>query len=421
MQILSKYYIELSRYREATCFIREGLDLTQLHNCEYRIVQFLLNQINTDLIASNYDDASERLEVVESLLELELDEENEDVDKSVDLIAIRNFICMNLLKITKRTSPKYISNALTSSTMTPECLTGKLEGLNLNTDIESFFAKCFKIRKYLEKTNFSNVYTELFVEMYLNWSCFEAKQKSTSEALGHLKLDLMENAKRFCLVNEKWYLAHYYMLLYEQSDKRDRNYLRQAYEIIKLNPHPFIYRRLCIYLFHDEIQNKKLKATYLLETQSIALRHKSCSIQIKSKRKSQINLNLYENLNKFISFNADLNTFYDSTLNQNIPKDYTIIAFVLIDSHRNSSVSREITSASSMAVLSTPKTDSNLFKRMGMQRANKGIPDFSSTQVKSRNTRRKVTSTAKCHNDSDIIVLSDDDDEAAGILRRLKI
>lgn len=38
MQLLCKYYVELSRYREATCFIREGLDLTQLHYCTLRLL-----------------------------------------------------------------------------------------------------------------------------------------------------------------------------------------------------------------------------------------------------------------------------------------------------------------------------------------------------------------------------------------------
>ena len=68
MQVLCKYYVELSRYREATCFIREGLDLTQLHYCTRRLTQFLLHQIHTDLIASSLNEAIIRLDKAEQLI-----------------------------------------------------------------------------------------------------------------------------------------------------------------------------------------------------------------------------------------------------------------------------------------------------------------------------------------------------------------
>ena len=52
MQEMCKYYIEISRYRDPLDYIREGLDITQLHFSNRRVVQFLLHQANADLIAA---------------------------------------------------------------------------------------------------------------------------------------------------------------------------------------------------------------------------------------------------------------------------------------------------------------------------------------------------------------------------------
>jgi hypothetical protein len=416
MQYLAKYYVELSRYREATCFIREGLDLTQLHNCEYRIIQFLLHQINTDLIAANYEDALDRLKAVEKLLKFELDEEEHDemMDETVDLVSIKNYMHLNLLKIVEHIKRSSAPKSLTTNMMG---LTKQFENLHVTSNIETCFEKIFKIRKYLVKTNLLSFYNELFVEFYLNLWRVEIKNSSSNEAaLGYLKKELLDNSKQFYVINEKWYLAQYYLLLYEQSGKQDRSYLKLAYEMIRLNPHPYIYRRICIHLFHDEVHNTKLKTTYLLETQSIALRHKSCSIQIKNKRKSQINLNLYENLNKFISFNTDLNDFYDSTLNRIIPTDYTIIAFVLIDSTTNAATVISTMGLTNSSALSTPKADLNLLKRIGVQRVNKCLTDFGaktldSSDTKSKGTKKKPSNLTRRLNESDIIILNDENDD----------
>ena len=68
MQLLCKYYVELSRYREATSFIREGLDLTQCHSSMRRVTQFLMHQINTDLISSNLTEAKACINLAEKLV-----------------------------------------------------------------------------------------------------------------------------------------------------------------------------------------------------------------------------------------------------------------------------------------------------------------------------------------------------------------
>ena len=99
MQVLCKYYVELSRYREATSFIREGLDLTQCHSSMRRMTQFLLHQVNTDIIAMNLSEATARIDLAETLVS----------EKSVSIVVypainhqeifkLKNYIHLNKLK-----------------------------------------------------------------------------------------------------------------------------------------------------------------------------------------------------------------------------------------------------------------------------------------------------------------------------------
>jgi len=74
------------------------------------------------------------------------------------------------------------------------------------------------------------------------------------------------------------------------------------------------------------------KASYLLETLAIALRHKGCSIYIKNKRKSTTDSVVYDNLLNAVSFNKrSLFKYYEKSIHTQIPEDWTIISFIIND------------------------------------------------------------------------------------------
>lgn len=96
-------------------------------------------------------------------------------------------------------------------------------------------------------------------------------------------------------LREKWQLAEYYCNLFEVS--RSAESLTLAYGHIRKNPAPLLYRRICMKLFNNEKDSVK-RIMHLFETQSIALRHKACSIQLKQKRKVS---HFYRSLSTFNS------------------------------------------------------------------------------------------------------------------------
>ena len=67
MQLMCKYYIDISRYRDATSYIREALDVTQLNFATRRITTFLLHHVNVDLIAQCLNEATSRIKIAEHL------------------------------------------------------------------------------------------------------------------------------------------------------------------------------------------------------------------------------------------------------------------------------------------------------------------------------------------------------------------
>lgn len=98
--------------------------------------------------------------------------------------------------------------------------------------------------------------------------------------------------------------------------------------MIKSNPHPTLYRRICFHLFQTENTNQRLKIEYLLETQSIALRHKACSIQIKNKRKLNINEDMFNKITQSLSFDAkDMLSKLETLL----PANVVVSALILAD------------------------------------------------------------------------------------------
>lgn len=97
------------------------------------------------------------------------------------------------------------------------------------------------------------------------------------------KSELFDNdPNAIASLREKWQLAEFYCNMFEFS--RSSESLAIAYDQIRKNPAPLLYRRICMNLFNNESDPLR-RIMHLFETQSIALRHKACSIQLKQKRK----------------------------------------------------------------------------------------------------------------------------------------
>jgi hypothetical protein len=50
-------------------------------------------------------------------------------------------------------------------------------------------------------------------------------------------------------LNEKCYLAEYYLLLFEFSLNTEIDQLKRAFHLIEKNPHPHLYKRICLHIF----------------------------------------------------------------------------------------------------------------------------------------------------------------------------
>lgn len=128
-------------------------------------------------------------------------------------------------------------------------------------------------------------------------------------------------------LREKWQQAEYYCCLYEFDDSL--NYLLTAYSYIRKNPPPQLYRRICIHLFKHETDPMK-KIMYLFETQSIALRHKACSVQLKHKRKSMADSKIFDTLMSSVSFNcAEIKDYLEHFLENVLPPDFVCVSLIL--------------------------------------------------------------------------------------------
>jgi hypothetical protein len=389
MQLLCKYYVELSRYREATSFIREGLDLTQCHSSMRRVTQFLMHQINTDLISSNLTEATARINLAEKLVsEKNVSFEVCSTINDQEIIKIRNYINLKLLKVT---------NLIKSENFT-ECY----KQVAKISSIRSYLLSTPALLDEQKQPQMMNVFNELFIEIYLNLCNAlkllkndeqnnESEIKEKIERLTNYLKQLLIESKSTIILNEKWYLAEYHLFLFEFSLNTEIDQLKRAFHLIKQNPHPHLYKRICLHIFdylnknnvfigdiedfdldeltakfdkievgvnkasraktsNNTIPTKKQissdiiprlyaesielqKATYLLETLSIALRHKGCSIHIKNKRKSTTDSVVYDNLLNAISFNkTSLFKYYEKSIQTQIPEDWTIISFIINDS-----------------------------------------------------------------------------------------
>ena len=139
--------------------------------------------------------------------------------------------------------------------------------------------------------------------------------------------DSDSNKNELTSLREKWQQADYYCCLYEFEDKLA--YLLTAYSYIRKNPPPLLYRRICMHLFKHEIEPMK-KIMYLFETQSVALRHKACSVQLRHKRKSMADSKIFNTLMTSISFNCiDVQEYLVNFLEKFLPSDFVCVSLIL--------------------------------------------------------------------------------------------
>ena len=332
MQTICKYYIDISRYRDATGYIREALDITQLNFSTRRIGSFLLNQINADLIASCLNEANSRIKILENLLSLnDLDLSSKksksfklenNFDLCNDFHKFKSFLNLTGLKIFRdiKSTDQNSSDFLNIVSIIKNTLNDNKHLNDYCKDelIDIVLIICNYLIKSMDKDNITKLLK--LIKPYLIVKPSDANKTSTSNS----KLQLTS-------LQEKWHLAEYYCFLFEM-DETNKTSLYLAYDFIKKNPHPQLYRRICLNLFKIEADSKQ-KISFLLETQSIALRHKICSIQLKHKRKSNIDVEIYEKLLNTVSFGSNVAN-KDSLINfvdKILPSNCVVVSLVLID------------------------------------------------------------------------------------------
>lgn len=216
MQEMCKYYIEISRYRDALGYIREGLDITQLHFSKHRIVQFLLHQANADLIAACLNESTARLKLTENLLD-GLDEDYKKTDlKNIDLVdmndlfGLKNLIHYNNLKM--------LNDIKLSEQMVS---TGASDTIQLSQS--DLIRRVNKIHTALTDFKLLNDFCiDLLIDAYFIVCNYLKQFRLTSDLkmmLKQLKSLVIrrssENGLKMSSKNENWNLAEFYCLVYE--------------------------------------------------------------------------------------------------------------------------------------------------------------------------------------------------------------
>jgi hypothetical protein len=144
------------------------------------------------------------------------------------------------------------------------------------------------------------------------------------------------NGTELVSLEEKWQLAQYYISLYQLDEVKFKDYLGLAKSSIVSNPHPIAYRTILMSLFKQNnatnAHNDDFKRiSYLLETQSTALRHKAHAIHMKHRRKGTIDIKLSEKFVQSVAFknSSDMN-YLQSFMKNLLPKDLIVLALVLV-------------------------------------------------------------------------------------------
>ena len=241
MHHVCKYYIDISRYRDACGFIREGMDLTQLHFSPRRISLFLLHQVNADLVASCTNEAVGRIKIAENFI----NSSSEKILLSNDLFNMKNHVYLNYLTIYKETKHDAELAAICNEDLYKrvEVLRSTLETNRQLSDYckEILIDIHFIVYSYLKQQ--SSVTCKFHMEQILKWL------KSVLLEFNELKMPSS--------MQEKWHLAEYYCSVFEYDEIMGQDHLKIANDFVKNNPHPTLYRRICFNLFKNESDNNK--------------------------------------------------------------------------------------------------------------------------------------------------------------------
>ncbi|CAF0715451.1 unnamed protein product [Brachionus calyciflorus] len=309
---LCKHFIDIGRYRDATAYIREGLDVSQLHFSLRRLANFLTLQVHADIIANCFSDSQTRLQIVGNLVKTNEIETTSKIDSELanDLMRINNFVYhsqMSLLNEIRKLSDE--------------------ENDDLKVLITS--KKNFIFKNFSTDSTISNYIKELLIDLELLSLNYLKKNYSKSKSLVNECIKNLKNLLKNGSIKEKWKNAEYLSNLYE-LDETNRDYLSQAYNYIRKYPHPLLYRKILMQMYNSEASGKndlKKKCFYLLETQSIALRHKACSIQYKHRRKGTQDAKLIDVLLSNLSF--DSVNYLDEFIDEILPENCVVISLVL--------------------------------------------------------------------------------------------
>lgn len=312
---LCKHFIDIGRYRDATGYIREGLDVTQLHFSLRRVARFLLQQIHADIIANCFNESLSRLKLVGNLIQSHKIEGLEVLGPEMrkDLMGLGNYTYyyfLTILNDIKKSTEKESYDFKASLIISQKNFINKVLALDS------------KISDYIRETLID---LELLTLNYLKQS--PKTKASVNECIKNVKVLLKKGS-----IRENWNWADFLCTMYELDDTNS-DFLSQAYSYILKYPQPLLYRKILMHLYKSENVHKndlKEKCFYLLETQSIALRHKACSIQHKHKRKGTQDPKLIEIMLSNLSFNSG--NHLDEFIENILPESCVVISLVLGES-----------------------------------------------------------------------------------------
>jgi len=215
MQEICKYYIEISRYRDALGYIREGLDITQLHSSNRRIGQFMLHQINADLIAQCLAESTTRLKLAQNLCNgyensRKIDICNLSFEDTTDLLGVKNQISLNNLKMLNEIKLQ-------------EQARQKADVVVAKMDTNSLVSRLNQVYTILSENKSLNWYcNDLLVDAYFI-VCNYLKQFKLTGELKNLVRQLQRllirksnsSSDAASFVYENWHIAEFYCLVYE--------------------------------------------------------------------------------------------------------------------------------------------------------------------------------------------------------------
>lgn len=111
---LCQLYLDLGRYRDYVGHVKEALDISQIHYLKKRVTEYMLHQIESDVIAGCFNETSARMKMVARMVQVEKIESNLEsmqTESIRDLFSIRNYIrytYLNLLKEAKNAETETI-------------------------------------------------------------------------------------------------------------------------------------------------------------------------------------------------------------------------------------------------------------------------------------------------------------------------